>query len=251
MLDNPTSAKPTLLWEYLTMTIKLWAKHIAGPVISLIAIVSVIVAAFVRNNPSRAAMIVVWTAWSTSVATILLMFVAQYEAWKQINQSLAIENSKNEAAPHMDITVLNVVPLGSLGEGLTELFFHVRLVLGEPSQVSIRDFTLQISNEATSLTANVIEDVTEWSLVKSVGRFSRFHCVPLSKELSRRGDPVQGWVHFRIPSVSESALQRCTLIFKVNCIHGTCYLYLNGDCVQPDADGKGIMMKLPSHENMI
>jgi hypothetical protein len=232
------------------MTIKLWGGHIAGPVISLIAIVSVITAAFVRNNPSRAAMIVVGTAWLTSAAAIFLMFVAQYDAWKKINQSLAIEKSKNEAAPHMDITVLNVVSYGRLGEGLTDLFFHVRLVLGEPSQVYIRDFTLQISNEATSLTANEIEDVPEWSLVKPVGIFSRFPCVPLSKELSRRGDPVQGWVHFKIPPSSESALQPCTLIFKVNCIYGTCYLNLRGNCVQPDADGKGMMMKLPNHENI-
>ena len=101
VLDNPTNDKLTQLREYLTMTIKLWGGHIAGPVISLIAIVSVITAAFVRNNPSRAAMIVVGTAWLTSAAAIFLMFVAQYDAWKKINQSLAIEKSKNEAAPHM------------------------------------------------------------------------------------------------------------------------------------------------------
>jgi|HubBroStandDraft_3_1064219.scaffolds.fasta_scaffold24290_4 hypothetical protein len=225
------------------MTIKLWGGHIAGPVISLIAIGSVIGAAFFRNDPSRTAMIVVWTAWSTSIAAVFLVFVAQYGAWKKTDQSLATEKAKNEAAPHMDITVLNVVPHGSLGEGLTDLFFHVRLVLGEPSHVSIRDFSLQISNQDTSLTVNEVEDVTGWSLVKTVGRYSQFPCVPLAKQLSRRGDTIQGWVHFGIPNLPESAVQPCTLIFKVNCTYGTCYLNLAGNCVHPDANSKGVMRK--------
>jgi hypothetical protein len=171
--------------------------------------------------------------------------LTSYRAWVKEHDRAEAEAAKNEGAPHMDIVDLNVVPHGHLGEGLTDLFFHVRLVLGEPSQVSVRNFTLEISNEATSTTFDEIDDVIEWSLVKPVGGFSRSPCVPLRKDLSKRGDPVQGCVHFRISNLSESVAQRCTLIFKVNCIHGTCYRYLPGSRVQPGAEGKGVMMKLP------
>ena len=227
------------------MTAKLWGNHIAGPVLAVVTIVFVIVAAVVRSDATLSAKSVTWLAWITGAATVLLMFRAQYDAWNVINSELATEKEKNRAAPHMDITALNVVPSGRASEGLIGLFFHVRLVLGEPSEVSILTFTLDISNEATSLTANEVEDIPEWSLVKPVGGFSRSPCVPLAKELSRRGDPVQGWVHFAIPNLSESAVERCTLIFKVNCVHGTCYMNLPGSLVTPDADSKGIMMKLP------
>jgi hypothetical protein len=180
----------------------------------------------------------------SATLAVLAALITCYRVWVKEYDRAEIEKAKNEA-PHMDIIDLNVVPHGRSGEGLTDLFFYVRLVLGEPSQVSVRDFSLEISNEATSRTVDEIDDVTEWSLVKPVGGFSRSPCVPLTKELSRRGDPVQGWVHFKIPSLSESAVGRSTLIFKVNCIYGTCYLYLPGSRTQPDADGKGVMMKLP------
>jgi len=232
--------------EYLAMVARLWGTQISGPILALVAIVAAFVNARYANDATATAIVARWIAWSTGGISALLILVAQYQAWSAERDKYETEKSKNEAAPHMDIVDLNVVPHGRLGEGLTDLFFNVRLVLGEPSQVSIQGFSLDISNEATSLTVNGIEDVTEWSLVKPVGGFSRSPCVPLTKEMSRRGDPVQGWVHFKIPNLSESAVERCTLIFKVNCVHGTCYLYLPGSRVRTDADGKGMMMKLPS-----
>jgi hypothetical protein len=164
--------------------------------------------------------------------------VANFAIWRR-------EKVKHEAAPHMDICVLNVVPHGRAGRGLTDLFLHVRLILAEPSYISIQDFTLQISNETTSLTANEVGDVNNWEVVQPVGSYTRSVCTPLTKELTRRGDPVQGWVHLKIPDLSESAVMRCTLIFKVNCVHGTCYSNLPGNCAFPDVERNGTMRKLP------
>jgi len=70
------------------MTAKLWGNHIAGPVLAIIAIASVIGAAVVRNDPSLAAKFLVWTAWTTSAATVFLMFVAQYDAWKKLDEEV-------------------------------------------------------------------------------------------------------------------------------------------------------------------
>lgn len=167
--------------------------------------------------------------------------VANFAIWRR-------EKVKNEVKPQMDIIVLNVVPHGRVGRGLTDLFLHIRLILQEPSEVVIRDFTLEISDKAKSLIVDEIEDLSQWALVQSVGSYTRTRCIPLTKELPRRGDPVQGWVHLKIPDLSESAVMQCALIFKVNCIHGTCYFNLQGNCIFPDAKHKGTMLKLP-YEN--
>jgi len=70
------------------MTLKLWGDHIAGPVLAVIAIASVVGAAWVKSDPSLAAKLVVCTAWVTGAATVFLMFVAQYDAWKKLDGEL-------------------------------------------------------------------------------------------------------------------------------------------------------------------
>lgn len=233
--------------EYLTMTAKLWGKHISGPIMALIAIASVIAAAFLRNDATFAAKVVVWTAWLTALATILLLFRAQYDAWAEIHQKLDVERAKNEAAPKIDMGVMNVIPRGAIGRGLTDLFLYVRLVLGEPSQVTIRDFSLTIFDESQSLSFTAIDDVGEWEVVKKreiTGDIFSVRCVPLAKQLTTRGDPVQGWIHFPVSNLVESFVYRRTLTLEVNSAHGTCYFNFAGTDALPDPDAKGTIRKI-------
>jgi hypothetical protein len=85
------------------MTARLWGNHIAGPVLAIIAIASVVGAAFVRKDPSLAAKLVVWTAWSTSVAAIFLMFRAQYDAWKKLDEKV---NNYLDDHPRLGLNVV-------------------------------------------------------------------------------------------------------------------------------------------------
>jgi hypothetical protein len=208
-----------------------WLARMSGPLT-----VPFTIAAFLL--PSTSARILL------AILAVVAALVTCYRVWVKEYDRAEAERAKNEVAPHMDINVLNVVPHGGLGAGLTDLFLNVRSVLGEPSHVSIRDFALEIFDQAKSLGFTSTDDVSEWELVRPVGTYSRFPCVPLVKELTRRGDPIQGWIHFRLPNLSESAVGKSALTLKVNCVHGTCYVQLSGAHVHPDADAKGVMRKV-------
>jgi hypothetical protein len=247
MVDTTKNDKPSRLRRYITMTFKLWwEKHIAGPIIGAISVMSAIATVVWWNDPTLLARIARWTAGATGCATAVLIFAAQYDAWRTTDEELEKEKAKNEARPTMDIGVLNVVPRGSLGAGLTDLFFYLDLVLGTPSQVSIRDFSLMIFNDAQSLEIVAVEDVLEWQLLKSVEDALRSFvpCLPLTKELTRPGDSVQGWIHFPLPNVPERSIQMSGLKIKVNCQHGTCYHNLAGAYVISDPVAKGSMRKI-------
>jgi len=84
--------------EYITMTFRLWCSHIAGPVLAVIAIGSAIVSAIYWNDPTILAKVAKWSAWSTGVATVLLIFVAQYDAWKSERTALEAEQVKNSGS---------------------------------------------------------------------------------------------------------------------------------------------------------
>jgi hypothetical protein len=78
--------------------------------------------------------------WATGICASALLLVAAFLTWKDEYRRAEAEKAKNEAAPHVNIAVLNVVPHGRLGSGLTDLFINLDLVLESPSQVSIRFF---------------------------------------------------------------------------------------------------------------
>jgi hypothetical protein len=234
--------------EYLTMVMKLWGKHIAGPILAVVAIGFGIASAVLGSDPTTAAKLVKLSAVLTALIAIFLIFRAQYDAWNETLMELEKERAKNEAAPHIDINVLNIVSRGSLGSGLTDLFFYLDLVLGTPNRVSILNFSLMIFNDTRSSAILALDDVLDWQLVKSTEDALRSFapCVPLVKELTRPGDSVQGWIHFPLPGgVSESSIQSSGLKINVNCEHGTCYYNLAGAYVRVDPS-KGSMRKAPT-----
>ena len=244
-----TNLQPSDLKKYLTMSLRLWGTHIAGPILAGISLVLIIVSAVFINNPTISARIIKSGALIAGLAAALLMFKAQYDVWHQTNAELRKEKSKNESAPKISISALNVVPRGSLNSGLTDLFVNLDLVLESPSHVCIRDFSLMIFNESNSKIIAAVEDIPGWR-VEKWGRddsLSYIPCVPLAKELTQRGDPVQGWIHFPLPGISERSIQDCGLKVKLNCEHGTCYYNLDVAYVQPDRS-RGFMRRNPYHE---
>ncbi|MGA7765841.1 MAG: hypothetical protein WCA27_06410 [Candidatus Sulfotelmatobacter sp.] len=232
------------------MTIRLWGNHIAGPVLAVIAIFFVIASAAIGGDATLAAKMVKWSAWLTGIATVLLMFVAQYDAWRETDRELDREKAKNEAQPHMDIRMKNVVPFSHDGSTMTDMFLYVELVLEEPSQVAINSFTLDVSDQGQCIPLNATDDVREWQWIRG-GNFKNgvVDVEPLIKELTQRGDPVRGWIHFPMPGLSKALLQGSVLTLKINCEHGTCYFGIDSARIKIDPSVKGLMWKRPKiHE---
>jgi hypothetical protein len=171
--------------------------------------------------------VLIHATWAAAAGCFL---VANYAAWLAKRNELQEEKAKNEFTPQINISVLNIVTCGSLGSGLTDVFVYLELVLQSPSRVSILDCSLMLFSDYASTTIPACEDIPEWQLEKWDADNNLFHirCEPLVKELKRRGDPVQGWIHFPLPSVAEGVMGSYGVKIELNCAHGTCYFNTTG-----------------------
>jgi hypothetical protein len=66
--------------EYIVMVSKIWAKAIAGPALALVSIILLLGQQVIFNVPNSRFSII--AGWITLGVAILLIFQAQYEAWK-------------------------------------------------------------------------------------------------------------------------------------------------------------------------
>lgn len=71
------------VWEYFATVFRLWKMHVSGWILALVAIGLTIAAATVADDASRSAKVVKLSAWLSGSAAIWVMFVAQYDAWKE------------------------------------------------------------------------------------------------------------------------------------------------------------------------
>jgi len=70
-------------WEYVVTVFGAYKSHVSGWLLAIVAIGLTIAAAFFVDDPSKSAMVIRWAARITGVAAIWLIFVAQYDAWRQ------------------------------------------------------------------------------------------------------------------------------------------------------------------------
>jgi hypothetical protein len=81
--------------EYIMTVFKVWCNHISGPILAVVGIVLAIAAAHYANDAEAGVRLVKWSAWLTTAASILLIFVAQYDAWKAERALLEQEKEKH------------------------------------------------------------------------------------------------------------------------------------------------------------
>ncbi|HXM60167.1 MAG TPA: hypothetical protein VN950_04870 [Terriglobales bacterium] len=74
------------------MVAKLWGKQISGPILAVVALVLGFLAAHYANDAEVGVKLVKVSALITGGVSVLLIFVAQYEAWK--NEREALEGEK-------------------------------------------------------------------------------------------------------------------------------------------------------------
>jgi hypothetical protein len=96
MLRDNKSTKPTRLREYLAVVLKLWGKHIAGPLLAVLTLILTFIAAYYAGDSSASAKVVKIAAWVTGIASAVLIFVAQYDAWSAERDRYENEVSKNQ-----------------------------------------------------------------------------------------------------------------------------------------------------------
>jgi hypothetical protein len=185
--------------------------------------------------------VLIRTTWAVAAICFL---IANYAAWLAKRNELQREKAKNEVEPHIDMRLNNVIPHSSMGKGLTDLFINITLILERPTHVELRDYSLTIFDGAQTLEVTGVQDIKEWELIrKRDGQLKRSDCSSLPAQLTRPGDPVQGWAHFPLPNLLERSVQVAELKFKVNGVYGTCYHNIDGAFVSPDPTLKGTMRK--------
>ena len=218
--------------RFLAVIMSDWLARMSGPLTVPFA-----VAAFLL--PSVAARVLF------AVLAVIAALITCYRVWVKEYDRAEAEKVKNEIAPDIDIHMRCMIPHGAMGSGMTDLFVSAALVLKAPSQVSVRDFSLEVFNNDQSLTVAAVDDMNDWELTKRemLGQHRHLPCVPLTKSLTQRGDPVQGWIHFTLPHLSVHLVETSGLNIKVNCAHGTCVTQVAGAYARSDPDTKGTMRK--------
>jgi len=183
-----------------------------------------------------------WVARASLGAAFLLLLVASFLAWRDEHVGYEAEREKNKRAPEIAIEILMLVPKGKAGEKGMDLFVWATLTLKEPREVVVDNFEIEAIREGISLSFLGIEDVHRWGRVThdDKAEYKGFVMQPLSRGLSQRGNPVTGWLHFRL-ELLESQVYNSTLRVKVKTPHGTCSKDVNGGLAFPDPRGKGVI----------
>jgi hypothetical protein len=223
-----------------------WLARMSGPLTVPFAMAALLLPYFVRFVRFADDFASTTARLLFAILAVIAAMLTCYRVWAKEYDRAEAEKAKNEAAPHMDIRPQNLVPYSRDGATISDLFFYVELVLGEPSHVLIENFSLDISDQGHSLTTIAMNDIQEWQWIRK-GSFEDgvVDCEALAKDLPKRGDPVRGWIHFQLPSLSDAIMKRSILTLQVNCEHGTCYFRVDGTLIQLDPDVKGRMRKRP------
>ncbi len=173
----------------------------------------------VRNDPTLTARCVYWAAWAVVLPAPFLIIRAQYDAWKEVDREWAAEKAKNEVPPQIHIKEIEHIPRGSLRDGVTDLFVYLDLELKAPSHVVINGYSATLEHSTQSITFSAVDDMDQW--VKEHDG-DRQPCVPIVKELTVRGDPVRGWVHFKLSGVADAFVGASIVLLKIHCAYGCC-----------------------------
>ncbi|MGA8773654.1 MAG: hypothetical protein WCC32_13120 [Terriglobales bacterium] len=220
----------TLLMYFKALGKRLW------PLLSCAVFTAIGVYAAATNQSNR------WVAWTSLGAAFLLLLVASFLAWRDEHVGYEAEREKNKRAPEIAIEILMLVPKGKAGEKGMDLFMWATLTLKEPREVAVDNFEIEAIREGISISFPGIEDVSRWGRVthNDQGGYKGFVMQPLRRMLAERGNPVTGWLHFRL-ELLESQIYDSTLRLKVKTAHGACSKDVNGGLAFPDPKNKGVI----------
>ena len=112
--------------KYIAMVAKFWGRAISGPVLAVVGLV-LLVAQLCITDSVLAANVLKWFGWSTLAISGLMIFVAQYEVWR--DEHSAMEALGCRLIPKIVIRNLTprIWPAGQAGVGVTgkEYYFDI------------------------------------------------------------------------------------------------------------------------------
>jgi hypothetical protein len=135
--------------EYCVIVAKLWGQQISGPVLALISICAVVAGPFYAESPSAASVLLKASAWFTGIASVVLLFVAQYKAWCAERESYDRELARN-SRPEISGRVGEFDVWQSVGNSIRSeenfcgcsVTFRVSMSNGRPVQTNLRDLRI-------------------------------------------------------------------------------------------------------------
>lgn len=103
-------------WEYLITVFGFWKKHVSGWLLAVIAISLSLAAAYYSGNQGSSEKVLQWSAKLSVAAAIWVVFVAQYDAWREQHEKVG----DLEGRPEVNL----IVRRARIGEGFSgETFF--------------------------------------------------------------------------------------------------------------------------------
>lgn len=97
------------------------------------------------------------------------------------------------------------------GEMTYDIFLLARIELKEPSFVALGPYALRLLLHGTERLYGMERDVNEWELtIWSPTTPKTYPMQPLSMDV-RRGIPMEGWLHFKVPKISFKTLDQSTV----------------------------------------
>jgi hypothetical protein len=111
-----------LVWRYVVSVSKHYSGHISGWLPALLSLGVAVLAAVYISDPSVSLKVVKWTAISYLIVAGLLIFVAQYDAWKEQHQRAheeAVKNIRPEIEGRIDDFSIGSTNGSSIIEGIS------------------------------------------------------------------------------------------------------------------------------------
>lgn len=149
------------------------------------------------------------------VVSLPLFFIGAYLAWKKKHDELELfQSQKPKIEVQVDKVKWRPVQLGTApypesdGKSTYDMFVHACLKLEEPASVKILRYRLnRIGTYASHTSSDDIDDLDNWELVcedYGSGHEQIFPLNPLPKLLSKRGELIDGWIHFHVGRYMEA-----------------------------------------------
>jgi hypothetical protein len=98
MVNDTEEVQRSRRKEYFIIILKLWGNQLAGPILAAVTLILGLVAAYYAGEPSAAVKVVKYSAFSTATVSILLIFVAQYQAWSHERDNYETEQKRHTGA---------------------------------------------------------------------------------------------------------------------------------------------------------
>jgi hypothetical protein len=202
--------------QYIQAVLRFWKTHVSGWILAIIAIGLYIAAAYFSGIPSVSAQIIKWSAWLTSGAAFFMVFVAQYDAWKEER------TAKQKAQDELDVSAHPVIVVEW---GDAETPFQKGFVLRYNGNDPLKNVTIEtLSNSTHTASFDIIPFLEKGTPKFLVPRVSLHKDPNVNGDFSNLLDwsalgGLTGLLRFRLAGINQRTLFGLTFRLEGNCVN--------------------------------